>query len=218
MRKDFSIDTLLSDAQLAIDNALNNPTILNLSNFGYTSAKIQQGKKLYTIAATAQLAQQHEAGGQVSATTVVNDAWETAKKTYSRMIKVTRVAFKRNSGVAVQLGLNGGRKKSLSGWLAQANQFYQNALGDKAVLTGLKEFGITEQKLKAGLAELAVVETANLVQEKEKGEAQAATQTRDAALDELQDWLSDYLVIAKVALEDDPQLLEGMGILVRSPA
>ena len=133
-----------------------------------------------------------------------------------RSLKVARVAFKRNSGVATQLDLAGTRKKSLSGWMAQANQFYKNALGDKAILAELKEFGITEQKLRAGLAELAVIEQANLVQEKEKGEAQAATQKRDAALDELQDWLSDYLAIAKVALEDDPQLLEGLGILVRS--
>jgi len=54
------------------------------------------------------------------------------------------------------------------------------------------------------------------VQEKEKGEAQAATQARDKALDELQDWLSDYLAIAKVALEEDPQLLEGLGVLQRA--
>ena len=217
MRKDFSIDTLLSDAQLAINNALNNPTVLGyLSDFGYTSAKLQQGKKLYNLAAAAQLAQQTEAGEQVSATTEVNSAWEQAKKTYSRMLKVARVAFKRNSGVAVQLELNGTRKKSLSGWMAQANQFYQNALGDKAVLTALKEFGITERKLKAGLAELAVVEKANLAQEKEKGEAQAATQKRDAALDALQDWSSDYLAIAKIALEEEPQLLEGLGVLQRS--
>ncbi|MGB3788039.1 MAG: hypothetical protein WA949_08515 [Phormidesmis sp.] len=219
MRKDFSIDTLLSDAQLAIDNALNNPTILEyLADFGYTKAKIQQGKQLYSAAAATQLTQQSEAGGQISATTDVNEAWETAKKSYMRFLKVAHVAFKRNSGVATQLDLDGTRKKSLSGWMAQANQFYKNALGDKAVLLELKEFGITDQKLKAGLAELAVIEQANLVQEKEKGEAQSATQKRDAALDELQDWLSDYLAIAKVALEEDPQLLEGLGVLARSPA
>lgn len=134
------------------------------------------------------------------------------------MVKVARVAFKRHSGVAVQLDLSGTRQKSLFGWLAQANQFYQNVLSDKAILFQLKEFGTTEQKLKAGWAELAAVERANLLQEQEKGAAQAATQARDAALDELQDWLSDYWAIAKVALEDNPQLLEGMGILVRSPA
>lgn len=75
-----------------------------------------------------------------------------------------------------------------------------------------------------GLAEVKAVEAANLVQEKEKGEAQAATQKRDVAIDELQDWLSDYLAIflwkgfanAKIALEENPQLLEGLGILQRT--
>ena len=213
------IDTLLSDAQVAIDNTLNNPEILNaIKDFGYTSAKIQQGKALYNAAAAAQLAQTAEAGDQVAATATLNDAWEAARKSYMRFVKVARVALKNDAGASTQLDLKGDRKRSLSGWLAQATQFYNNALSNKSVLLALKEFGITEPKLKAGLNELKAVETANLAQEKEKGEAQAATQKRDAALDALQDWLSDYLAIAKIALEDNPQLLEGLGVLQRSPA
>ena len=100
--------------------------------------------------------------------------------------------------------------------MVQSTQFYKNALASKAILKDLAEFGITEQKLKAGLKEVEAIEAANLAQEKEKGEAQAATQKRDAALDELQDWLSDYLAIAKIALEEEPQLLEGLGVLQRS--
>ena len=133
-----------------------------------------------------------------------------------RLVKVARVALKNNPGAVTKLSLSGTRKKSLSGWTAQATQFYKNALGDKEILTALKEFGMNEQKLKAGLNLVKAIETANLTQEEEKGQAQAATQTKDAAIDELQDWLSDYLAIAKIALEEDPQLLEGLGILQRA--
>lgn len=60
MPLDRSVDILLSQAQVAIDNALNNPKILEyLNDFDYTSAKIQQGKKLYNLAVAAQLAQQN---------------------------------------------------------------------------------------------------------------------------------------------------------------
>jgi len=212
-----SIDTLLNDAQVAIDNTLSNPDILSaVKDFGYSSAKIQQGKALYNTAAAAQLAQTTEAGEQASATATLNDTWETARKSYMRFVKVARVALKNDVGASVQLDLKGDRKRSLSGWLAQANQFYNNALSNKSALSALKEFGITEQKLKAGLNELKAVEAANLEQEKEKGEAQAATKKRDAAIDELQAWMSDYLAIAKIALEDNPQLLEGLGVLARS--
>ncbi|MEL6882055.1 MAG: hypothetical protein AAFP09_16130 [Cyanobacteria bacterium J06607_10] len=212
-----SLDTFLTEAQVALDNSLNNPDILQaVSDLGYTTPRLREGKKLYNLAAAAQLEQQMEAGGQLTASQTLQDTWATAKKSYIRFVKIARVAFKRSTGVATQLSLSGKRKESLSGWLGQANQFYKSALADKAILTGLKEFGITEQKLKAGLAELQAVEAANLTQEKEKGEAQAATKRRDAAIDELQDWLSDYLAIAKIALEEEPQLLEGLGILVRS--
>ena len=212
-----SIDQILSQAQLAIDNSLNNPTVLAaLSDFGYSAARIGKGKQLYNLAAAAQLAQTSEAGEQISATAAINEAWAIARKTYMRFVKVARVAFKGQNGVATQLDLAGRRKESLSGWMAQANQFYKNALADRATLSELKGFGITDAKLRAGLAELKAIETANLTQEKEKGDAQAATQQRDEALDALQDWMMDFMAIAKVALEDDPQQLEGLGVLARS--
>ena len=212
-----SIDTYLSQAQLAIDNSLNNPQILAaVKDFGYTTERLNQGKTLYNALAAAQLETSSESGEQISASETVQAQWETAKKSYMRLVKVSRVALKKDGGAIAQLALSGKRKESLSGWLSQANQFYQNALSSPAILKALKEFGITDKKLKAGLEAVKAVEAANLVQEKEKGEAQAATQKRDAALDAMQDWLSDYLAIAKVALEEEPQLLEGLGVLVRS--
>ncbi|RZM82903.1 hypothetical protein [Leptolyngbya iicbica] len=217
MNHSYSIDGLLHDAQVAIDNALTNPEILDaLSLFGYTADHLQQGKALYTTALTAQTTQQLEAGEQKSATAELEANRAIAHATYIRCVKIARVAFKRDAGIATQLDLNGERKRNLAGWLAQVNQFYINALANPAVLAGLGNFGITPDKLQAGLAEVKAVEASNLTQEKEKGEAQAATQTRDQALDALQDWLSDYLAIAKVALEDNPQLLESLGVLQRA--
>lgn len=56
----------------------------------------------------------------------------------------------------------------------------------------------------------------NLQQKNETGEAQAATQARDKKLDELAKWVSDLRAVAKVALADDPQQLEKLGILART--
>lgn len=53
-------------------------------------------------------------------------------------------------------------------------------------------------------------------QEKEKGEAQAATKERDAKLDALDQWFDDFKEIAIIALDDSPQWREKLGFLERS--
>lgn len=57
------------------------------------------------------------------------------------------------------------------------------------------------------------METANAAQQKEKGEAQQATLERAAAFDELDEWMGDYIAVARIALEAKPQFLEKLGVL-----
>ncbi|MEL4896912.1 hypothetical protein [Crocosphaera sp. Alani8] len=210
-------DLFLYRAHVAIDNALTFVEIQTyLNQYGYTKIKLQEGQKLYNIALEACQKQQQEYGQQMSSTETVNTMWKKAKESYMRCVKISRVAFKNNTGVARALGLNGERKKTLSGWLNQAKQFYQNALNDPEVLKKLTEYGITKIKLEAAQNDTDDLETASLMQEKGKGDAQNATQFKNKALTNLQLWLRDFIAIAKIALETEPQLLEGLGILERS--
>jgi hypothetical protein len=212
-----NIDALLNTARVATSNALSSPKILEyLAVYGYAPAKIQQGFSLYETAQAAQQKQKAEYGEQIGATVVLNEAWETANKSYIKFLKIARITFKDDAGIATQLGLSGSRKDSLSGWLMQAQQFYSNLLNNPDLIKRLNEFGITADKLKAGQTELQAVETANLVQTKEKGESQNATKVRDTVVDSLSAWLSDFIAIGRIALEEEPQLLESLGILQRS--
>jgi hypothetical protein len=54
--------------------------------------------------------------------------------------------------------------------------------------------------LHAAQEQVAQAFALNSVQEQEKGEAQAATKQRDAAAEALDEWLSDFRVVAKIAL------------------
>jgi hypothetical protein len=212
-----SFESFFNRAQVTIDNALQLPKIQNyLQEYGYTLEKLRQGKVLYETAFKLQQQQRREYGEQIAATETLNKLWETAQASYMKCVKIARVAFKNNAGIATELDLNGIRKRTISGWLLQVQQFYNNALANPQILASLAEYGITEEKLKFCLAEVEAVAQANLVQEKEKGDAQNATKTRDKAVDELDDWLSDFIAIAKIALEAEPQLLESLGILERS--
>ena len=51
---------------------------------------------------------------------------------------------------------------------------------------------------------------------KEKGESQDSTKAKDAAFAKIDDWMSGFYAVAKIGLEDNPQLLEALGKTVKS--
>ena len=81
------------------------------------------------------------------------------------------------------------------------------------MLDALAEFGITKQKLKETAQLVEDVQVKYNIQLKEKGEAQTATQLRNEALDALQEWMGDFISVARIALEDQPQYLEMLGVV-----
>jgi len=212
-KKQTLADFLLA-AQVAIDNAISDTEVKTLvAEFGYDDAKLNAGKALLDSANDLQHKQQKEYGDQFEATSELNEARQTADKTYMRLVKVARVALANDYALVQKLDLRGERKKSLSGWLAQAKQFYLNALADPTVIEKMSAFGMTQDKIEAGKTLVDQAEQANAAQKKEMGEAQQATLERDAAVDALNDWHSDFIAIARIALEDKPQLLEKLGIV-----
>jgi hypothetical protein len=56
----------------------------------------------------------------------------------------------------------------------------------------------------------------NQTQEREKVEAQQATRDRNDARRAFADWLSDYQSFARVALSDQPDHLDQLGVAVPS--
>lgn len=204
-------------AQVAIDNSLNNPAILNaVTAFGYDAVRLQAGRDLYDEVMALAAAQEVEYGEQYEATAVVNAAWETADLAYKKALKISRVVFKGNQKARNALGLSGSRKKTLSGWIKQATTFYTNLLGTPDLLAAMAAYSYDQTKLEAESALVQAVVTASAAQDKERGEAQEATQVRDAKMDALDQWTSDYKAIAQVALSDSPQMLEQLGWVVAS--
>ncbi|WP_287127987.1 hypothetical protein [Candidatus Cyanaurora vandensis] len=212
-RPSQSIESRLSFYQTALTNATSSSEVQTaLAEFGYDAQKLQVGQALYDQAFSTQMQQQKEYGEQHKATQQLNQLWETADTSYMRFVQTARVAFKNDPSAQLQLALNGRRKTTIAGWLLQASLLYTHALASPAFLASLNNYGITAEKLQTGQAQLQAVAGAKAAQEKEKGEAQAATQTRDGALEALEEWMDDFLDIARIALIEQAQFLEILGL------
>lgn len=209
-----TIAARLDAARVAIHNSLAETDVQTmLTEYGYDTDRLQQGRTLYERALALVQQQSDAYGEQTTAQAELEQAQEHADEIYLRHVKLARIALKADPVLAQRLGLGGDRKRSLSGWLHQARTFYHVALGDSQIVARLAPVGLTRTKLEQGQSLISAVEAADEAQGKERGEAQKATKERDAALDALDEWVSDLVAIAHIALETDPQLIEKLGIV-----
>ena len=49
---------------------------------------------------------------------------------------------------------------------------------------------------------------------KEVGESQDATKAKNAAFAKMDDWMSEFYAVARIGLEENPQLIEALGKIV----
>ena len=210
----LSIDERLTRYHTGLTNARNVPALQSrVALYGYTPTKLDDMLDLRQEALDAHLAQKSEYDDQYAATAAFNTAWEKARTAYMRLITLGRILFKDDYATYLKLTLNQERKYSFSGWLTQARKFYINLLADSAALAKYALYNTPLATINAAKALMDTVEQANVAQAKETGEAQKATQDRDAKLDLIDDEMSEFYALAKIACEDAPQLLEMLEIV-----
>jgi hypothetical protein len=213
---DMTIEEILFQSGLRINNSLGDQKILNaVTPLGYGPEKLTEGQSLLNEATVLVETQKREYGEVDAAQQVFDDQRTNAHKVYMAVLAISKIAFKGDVQAISTLDLTGRRASTFSGWLNQTRSFYRAILANEAWKTELAKYGQTEEMLTAELAMIDAVATASENKKKEMGDAQNATQERDEKLEELAEWVSDYEVIARIALADKPQLLEKLGIVVK---
>jgi CheY-like chemotaxis protein len=215
--------TKLTDAEtlelyrVALENAVNQEEIAALlAELGYETSVIDEGKAL--LANTRQAFDLNKT--EDNETTKAYAAF-TAKKDeiadiYAMHRKKAKVAFRNEPVLLKQLGLTGTLPKAYVKWVETMKAFYSGSdlIGQlQANLTRLK---VTPTDLQAGLTAITELESLRTEYLKEVGESQDATEAKDKAFAKIDDWMSEFYAVAKIALEDKPQLLESLGKVVRS--
>ncbi|MCV9388806.1 hypothetical protein [Reichenbachiella ulvae] len=209
-----AIDATLFKIEMAVTNPIKNNSLKTLlGEFGYDEESLNHGLALLEDAKSKHLKQKKEYGEQYDATDKMTQKMAETNKILMKDVKISRILLQKERGAWEALDIKGRRKKTYYGWIEQSTVFYKNAIADEKILSQLAKGGITKEKLEQRLAMVEEVASLLAIQLKEKGEAQEATQIRDKSFEVLMDWYSDFIQIARVALEDNPQMLEIMGIV-----
>jgi len=200
-------------SKVLIENALFLPEISSvLALYGYDSARMREGARLWSQADTLVRKQVKEYGEQQQAGADIQKARDEVETIYMKALKVARVVFSEDILAGDALKLYGPRRQSMRGWMDQVSTFYANLGADPELAQKMLRFGYTDQKL---LGEADLVEDLRQrlrSQIRETGEAQSLASERDKKLHELDTWVSELRAIARIAFYESPRELETLGL------
>ena len=214
MAKKKNIPQRIEDAQRLINGALRQPTVAQaLTKMGYPKKEIQRGEALLNRVVLLQTAKSVKYGAQFKASEQSKQDQATAWNQYIYHVKSARLAFRNDIGRRKQLQLDAPRRRALAAWLEQSRYFYQEI---RQMTDYFTVMGVTDDELAQAQAMIEAVADTKRRNQSLVGEAQLATQERNIAMKELDAWVSRFTKVARVALDEHDQLLEGLGLLVRS--
>lgn len=199
------------------ENISKNELLKNeLAEYGYDDQEIAKGKALYDNAAQKLDLNKTESAEEKMAYDAFSKKFEELKKTYTTDRKKAKIIFKDEDTVLTVLVIKGIMSVRINGLLEDIDTFYKQLQAKEELRTPLKRLKITDEHIAEQLKALTEVRQAYLQYTNEKGESQQATKNKDAAFAELEKWVREFYSIAKIALEDQPQLLESLGKFMRN--
>ena len=216
-RNYLSNEQILQDCGSLFQN-LAKPSELTteMAEYGYTPEKIAQGQALFDKANAQYLKNKKETSEETSAALAYRQLLDEVLAKYQVHRKKAKIVFKEQSDTLKKLSLWGGMSRNRAGLIAEIEDLYRNLNDDTNLFEAVKTMKITSEEIAQQIEKLAKLKVAHANYLKEKGESQQATKDKDQAFAHLEKWVRDFYAIARIALEDRPQLLEIVGKLAKS--
>jgi len=214
--KSQKLSNKLESYRLLVFNSRDAQIAPLLNSLGVNADYLDQGEAFYNQ--TIQLVDQQKKEYQDQS--LAYDSFyvekDEAESNHHRTYKLVKVLSRNDNDLQNRLGLQNGKVYAIEEWIDNAIDFYNRLQNENDFLATLAKFRITRNRLNAESKALEDLKILRNQVTLEKGQAQEATRLRNEKLDALADYCTELKAIAEIALESQPQLLEKLGILVRS--
>jgi hypothetical protein len=203
--------------RVALENVEKQPEIASImAEFGYDAAMIEEGKNLFTLTRQAYDENMQEDDETSEAYDDFSDKRHQLEDTYSLHRKKAKVLFRKNLETLERLDLDGSLPRAYIPWLETVQKFYSEVRADNELQTKLQRLRVTPEELTQASTLINELKAARAKYLMEKGESQDATTEKDARFNELDDWMREFYAVARIAMEDNIQLMEALGVVVRN--
>lgn len=210
-----TIDEKISRMKMTFDNASLPGIFETMQTVGYTTEKIDSLKVKLTGLVNLQVVRNKEFAEQLAESAKFDSKRTEIDVHYSTHRKLAKILFKSDVQAQTALQLDVPKPAVFSSWVQQVTGFYQQLNNTVVFKQKVSTIGIVADVINRQLQSMEELQVLRDSQRKELSEAQAATDARDKAFDELYPLYMEYIQYAKVLLHDN-QALEAIGVKVKA--
>jgi hypothetical protein len=217
LNQNLSEASLLIQYETALSNAVSQPEISGLlTEFGYDDQLLKEGKQLLTLAKTEYARNKQEDDETRESALVYKEKSRQIYDQFRLDRKKARVVFRKSPEILEQLACASSIPNAVANRIATYEKFYNTLTANEDLKTQLQRLKITDKSIKGGLKLIEECKQARIDYYRELGESEQTTKDKDFAISKLDDWMREFYMVAKIALEDNPQLMEALGRSVKS--
>lgn len=209
------LDRKVGISEIALANTRKNNIIMDqIAAYKYDENRLKQADQIIIRIKKLTLDWNKAQSDRMLATNDLYAAHTEMKTAYNNTRRIARILFHLQEPQRRVLAMDGPRKKLLAQWLEQVRQFYTNALADTEIIRQFSSYGVTAKRLSEEKSLLTKLEKAMAFQEKKTGQAMEITRQRKLAVKELDQWMTKFFTILRLAMGKS-QMLEAVGIVVK---
>ncbi len=203
--------------EFTLKNSINNQEILSLVGAkGYSQEKLHEGLGLVDEAREKVGAKPAALGSQKDATSATIRAGKLAMESYQDLANIAKANFRDKPQKLAMLGLDKPMPRNTEELAERGLALVGNIAKDDEIKTAMADHGYPAEALMAERAKFEECKRLEAEQKSAKGQKEVTTDESQAAMEALDDWMMEYKRIAKVALRKRKNLMEKIGIKVRT--
>jgi hypothetical protein len=201
----------LESFRLMLEKAETTPVISQaIEKHGYTAEKLKEGRELLKV--TREIYENDIKEKDKFA--IISAGLLRKMKEIDQMYRIHRKKAKMiardDPEMSTGLSINGPYPRLRIVWLVSVRKFYSEAAINSKYQEKLLRLNMTRGDFETGLAHVKELDDLLAKRTLHKGLSEQSTVDKKKALNELYIWKKDFYTIAKIALRDNPELLESL--------
>lgn len=214
----YSINSFIHQAGILVKNSQEVGVVREaVMQYGYDERRLKSGEQVFLKLKDLSYKQHKAKASKVELYRRKHELQLHVHKVYMKYLKIARIAFSEDLKARSVLLLDGGRARTYKDWYYQVSVFCSiMQKNDDGYLEVMAGFGIESEQIEELRVQLKSLGKLNDECIKSAGELRKLTADKKKLVVEMQSYVSDFLKIARIALEHSPKVLQSLGVDIKS--